>query len=295
MKLIKKFTSVILTLALFSSLFLTNFQVSEAATSVSATALKKAVPSKVRIYPGNEYTSGSSTSTTSIFVPFASRTNCISNIKVSKKGLTTKVTCEERRGKGYNSETYENYGIIGLYSEKEGTYKVSFDVLNKKGGKKLYSKTVTVYVKYDYPVASFKYAGKTDVWSIQSKTKGKLSVKMTKGYKLKSIELGKYVYKKAENRDNSEGSNIDIYKKQETEMVYTKVKNNSTIKLSTVPDYSSVYSKYYTQYSDGDIYSSFYRYLRDRIVANTSVKITYIDKYTKQECTIYYDLQCFAK
>lgn len=276
-----------------ASLFLTNFQVSEAA--VSAAALKKAVPSKVRIMPGSEYTSGGASSTTSIFVPFASHTNCISNIKVSKKGLTAKITREERHSVNYSDETYPSYGVIGLYAEKEGTYKVSFDVLNEKGGKKLYSKTVTVYVKSDAPVASFKYAGKTNIWGVQTKAKGKLSVKMAKGYKLKSIEVGKYVYQEAESKDTSSGSNIDIYKSQKTEMVYTKVKNNSTITLSTVPNYSSTYQKQYYSYSDDYTYSYFYRYLRDYILAETSVKITYIDKYTKQETTTYYTLYRFAK
>lgn len=79
---------------------------------------------------GIEYTTESSLGDTVIFVPFASQTNCISNIKVSKKGLKAKVTQEEKCSDNYYSnKTYKNYGIIGLYSEKEGNYKVSFDVL----------------------------------------------------------------------------------------------------------------------------------------------------------------------
>lgn len=293
MKLMKKLTSVILTLTLFTSLFLTNVQTSEAAVSTSVSDLKKAVPAKVRIMPAKEYTSGGYSSNDTIYVPFASHKNCIANIKVSKNALKAKVTREYKHYSGLNYDSH--YGIIGLYCEKEGTYKVSFDVLKEKGGKKLYSKTVTVYVKSDDPIKSFKYAGSTNTWDVQTKAKGKLSVKMAKGYKLKSIEVGKYVYKDKEIKNSTNEYGSEQSESQITEMVYTKVKNNSTITLGTIPYYDSSYSKSNYQYSDDSTYNYYSKYLWTRILAETSIKVTYTDKYTKKDVTVNYTLYRLAK
>ena len=285
MKLTKKVTSIVLSLALFLSLFLSAGQVSEAAVSVST--LKKAVPSKVRIMPYNEYLSGDYTSTTSIFVPYATSKNCISNIKVSQKGLYAKMTNEQKYDD--SSDTYPYYGVIGLYANKEGTYKVSFDVLKKKGGAKLYSKTVTVYVKSDSPFAYAKFAGKSNWSSVQKKNKGKISFKMNKGYKLKSIEVG--TYQRSEEKDNysSEYSTSSTTKVSST-LVYKKVKNNSVITLGTNGDYYSYNYSYKSDYS-----TSLSHNMYDDMLATTIVKVTYVDKYTKKNADAYYYLYKIAK
>lgn len=286
MKLTKKITSIILTFVLFLSLFISMGQPTEA--SASAAALKKAVPSKVRIMPYNEYNYGSSTTTTSIFVPFASYDNCIANIKVSNNALKAKQTSENKYEE--STDTYPYYGIIGLYSTKEGTYKVSFDVLKKKGGAKLYSKTVTVYVKSDNPFVSVKYAGKSNLNSVQKKAKGKLSVKMSKGYKLKSIRVGVYTKNAPEKSDYSNEYYTYYSTSESSDLTYKTVKNNSVITLGTNTNYYYSYSL-----SKSDSYYSLYRYLSDRILAPTLVEITYIDKYTKKPCVTTYYLYRYAK
>lgn len=287
MKSINKITSIVLSFALFLTLFLSVGQVSQAASSASA--LKKAVPSKVRIMPYNEYSIANSTSTTAIFVPLASYDNCISNIKVSNSALKAKQTHE------YKSETsdsvYPYYATIGLYAVKEGTYKVSFDVLTKKGGAKLYSKKVTVYVKSDSPFSSVKYAGKScESYNIQTKSKGKLSIKMNKGYKLKSIEIGTYTRNTPVKSDNSRENYISTKTNQTSTLTYKKVKNNSVITLGTSSNYSYTYSL-----TKSEDYRYIYYYLNDRILAQTTVKITYVDKYSKQNCEAYYYLYRMAK
>lgn len=286
MKLTKKITGIVLSLALFLSLFAAMGQTTEAASSVST--LKKAIPSKIRIWPNNEYSYGDSSSTTTIFVPYASYDNCIANIKVSNKALKAKTTREYKFES--SSDTYPHYGIIGLYTSREGTYKVSFDVLKKKGGAKLYSKTVTVYVKSDNPISYMIYAGKKNPDGIQRKAKGKLNIKLNKGYKLKSIRVGVYTRNKEITSDYSDEYSTSFSKSQDSTLTYKTVKNNSMITLGTNTNYNESYS-----YNKNESYYNIYRSLNDSILAPTLVEITYIDKYSKQPCTTVYSLYRFAK
>ena len=282
MKSIKKLCSVILTLALFVSIFSSSAFTSEAATK-SAAQLKKAVPSKVRIFAYNEY------SYNGITVYINDYKNHITNIKTSSKNLKAKVT-----RKTYDSNTTDNYGVIGLYALKEGKYTVSFDVLTEKGGKKLYSKKVTVYAKNDSPIKSITYAGNTNLYDIQSKASGKLNVKMNKGYKLKSIEVGTYSYTDQKDTSKSSDTSVSVEKDYNTTLTYKKVKNNSKITLGTIPysNYTYRYSKSSSDYSSS---LNIYKYLNTDVIASTDVRITYMDKYTKQETTTTYTIRRFAK
>lgn len=286
MKLTKKITSIVLSFALFLSLFVSMGQQTEAASSVSA--LKKAVPSKVRIWPNTQYTYGGVSSNTTIFVPYASFDNCIANIKVSNKALKVRTTKEYKVEE--SMDTYPYYGIIGLYASKEGTYKVSFDVLKKKGGAKLYSKTVTVYAKSDEAISYVKYAGKKNPSGVQRKAKGKLNVKLNKGYKLKSIRVGVYTRNKAKDEDYSNEYSTSWSKSQNSSLTYKTVKNNAMITLGTKTNYDESYS-----YTKSESYYDIYHSFSDTILAPTHVEITYIDKYSKQPCTATYTLYRFAK
>ena len=295
-KNIKKITSVLLIMAMCISVFAQSTVLTKAETTqkmdMSVKALKKAVPSVVRIYPHNQYTYVSQDFTTAFYVPFLTSNNCIANIKTSTKNLIAKV-CEEtkRVSESNNIGDYSNYSVIGLYATKEGKYKVSFDVLQKKGGKKLYSKTVTVYVKSDSPFKSITYNGKDMYMNpIQTKAKGKLKVKMNKGYTLKSIEVGTYTktVDKKESDENSKSEEIRY------EMTYKKVKNNSTIQLGTKGGYSYNLSTSQYQWDDYKSYS-YSCHLNDYILADTCVKVTFVDKYTKKSAIYTYYLQQFSK
>ena len=282
MKSLKKLCSVILTLALFVTLFSSSAFASEAATK-SAAQLKKAIPSKIRIYPNSEYTSNG------LKVVINDDENYITNIKTSSKNLKAKVAY-----KRYYTNNDDNYAAIGLYATKQGTYKLSFDVLNKKGGKKLFTKKVTVYAKTDAPFKSVKYAGNSNLYDLQTKGSGKLSVQLNKGYKLKSIEVGTYSYvDKVDTNETSENS-VSIEKRYRTELKYKKVKNNSKITLGTIP--SSSYSYRYEN-TKNDYSSRLYisKSLSSDLIANTYVRITYIDKYTKEEITSSYTIRRLAK
>lgn len=296
MKRLNKWTSALGMLLLIVALFAIPSIDVDAAPS--AKALKKAVQNRVRIMPYDDYTSsGSNSSTDIIYVPYMSKENRIANIKVSNKALHAKQTYYySQTGELGNQfdykKTFPNYGCIALYSEREGKYTVSFDVLSKKGGKKVYSKKVTVFVKADEPIKYVKYAGKKlEYNTVASKMTGKLSVKMGKGYKLKSIRIGKYQI--TTNEDKTDESSYGTFKRRnlDGEAVYSKVKNNKNITLSdmTMDKYQSTYESIY------DGYHSYYSNMRDGILAETIVEVTYIDKYTKTPTVAAYSIYYFAK
>ncbi len=184
----------------------------------------------------------------------------VKNIKTGSKNLIAKNT---HYYTSTSSDEYANpYASIGLYAKKEGKYTVSYDICDK-AGKKLSSGKVTVYVKNDSPFKSVKFAGKELTSALTAKKSGKLSVSMNKGYKLKKIT-------------------VTTYNKAGKEVVKT-MKNNGTLKLG---EYAQVNDN---SYSDGS------RYFYTSLAARTHVKITYIDKYTKQECESTYTLSRLAK
>ena len=183
----------------------------------------------------------------------------VKNIKTNSKNLIAKNT---RYYTSTSTDEYTNpYAEIGLYAKKEGTYKVTYNICDK-AGKKLSSGKVTVYVKNDLPVKSVKFAGKEVNYALTSKKSGKLSVKMNKGYTLKKIT-------------------VTTYNKAGKEVVKT-MKNNSTLKLG---EYAYIFDN---SYSNGRNYST-------SLAARTKITITYIDKYTKQECESIYSISRLAK
>lgn len=296
MKRLNKWTSALAMLLLIVALFAIPSIDVDAAPS--AATLKKAVQNRVRIMPYDDYTSsGSNSSTDIIYVPYMSKENRIGNIKVSNKALHAKQTYYYSQtsdlGSGFDyKKTFPNYGCIALYSEREGKYTVSFDVLSKKGGKKLYSKKVTVFVKADEPIKYVKYGGKkVEYDTVVSKKTGKLSVKMGKGYKLKSIRVGKFQITTDENKTEEYSFGTYKRRKLDGEAVYSKVKNNKNITLSetAMNKYQSISESNY------DDYYSYYSYISDKILAETIVEITYIDKYTKTPTVVEYSIYCFSK
>lgn len=184
----------------------------------------------------------------------------IKNIKTGSNNLIAKNTYYYTTS---SDDTYTDpYASIGLYAKKTGKYKVTYDICDKSGNK-LSSGKVTVYVKDDLPVKSVKFGGKEVTSALTTKKSGKLSVSMSSGYKLKKIT-------------------VTTYNKSGRQVVKT-IKNNSTIKLGN-----------YAYISDSS-YSDSSRYFYTSLAANTKITITYVDKYTKQECDTIYTLSRLAK
>ena len=266
MKLTKRISCVVLALMMTLAVFSVSTPVS-AATK----AEKRAVPAKVRIYP-------QSYNNFAIEFDYDNVGDQIKNLNTSSKNLVAKQTYQHSESATYTSP--ENYARIGLYAKKTGKYTVSFDIYSKDGKVKRSSKKVTVYVKDDSPVKSVAFAGKTIFTSTPSasnvshvsytnKKSGKISIKMSKGYTLKKIQ-------------------IRTYDKNGNAVVKT-VKNNKKIILG---QYGSGYSnEYQSSYNEDYWYSYWY----SNIEAATDIIVTYKDKWSKQDVTRSYCIYRLAK
>lgn len=207
----------------------------------------------------------------------------VTNIRVDKKGLLAKKTYErvhESVDTDYDYETDTHTRTttykysdtyISLYGTKKGSYIVSFDVTDKTGAVKC---TKTIKVKVDpnvvykkSPIKKITFAGKElyNHYPFSTKTKGKLVVKLNKGYKLVSIEIGKV---------NSKG-----------ETVYKKTKNKKTITLAKSTKYS-----YENKYS-----TTSYKYSYNQLFPDTDIRITVKNNKTKEVTQHTYVLETLSK
>lgn len=260
MKIIKKLFTAFLALTLVIGVLLV--------PSTQAKAYSYgAVPKKVRMY------AMTSNQTFSFDLPGYGYT--IANLKSNNSKLKVKQILYSTE-EGYTEN--DNYATISLYTGKEGTYKVSFDILDAQG-KKVSSKKITVYARNDSPLKTLKL-GKNTITSttvnvVNMKTSdnyllkgnsGKVKVTLAKGYKLKKIEYG-------------------IYDKAKDQMVYTTVKNNKKITYGKISSEYSSKNEYFDE--DEGTYTR-RNYWRKTATASTAIRVTYLDKYTKQENTLSY-------
>lgn len=248
MKLSKKLST------LFAAFFLLAALMIGSAMTVSAAS---SIPTKVRIFPKtvNNY---------AVTFELPSTGDVIKNVKSSSKNLAVRQTSMSDEKSSYNTS---NSVTLGMYAKKTGTYTVTFDIYSAAGKKKS-SKKITVYAKSDSPVKKFTYNGKAYAYSANHAASGKIKVTMNSGYKLKKIEVGKYTVSKT----------IDG---QESNLKWTKVNNGAKITLSKVPHTSS--------YEYGSLTDGYYcKRSTKQMDAETIVRITYTDKYTKQSATTFY-------
>ncbi len=223
---------------------------------MSLSALADTIPSKVRAYPN---------STSSVSITLTTPGDYIKNIKGQK--MKTKLTYLRY------ADDEETEATITFMPKKKGKLKLTFDIYGHNGSKKS-TKTITVYSYPDSPVKKVTYGGKQLYgYGIKYKNSGKLKVKMNKGYKLLKIEVGKYE-EKARSSSSSTG--------KETSTVYKTVKNGAKITLG-----NKGYYYLYDYKSD-----SYYRHsMSSSVYAPTYIRITYKDKYTKQENTLSYYME----
>lgn len=242
----KKLTMFLASLFLcLGFLFCTGMQ-TEAASSI---------PSKVRIYSGYASDYGFE-----VVLPKTGDT--IKNLKSSSKNLLVKRTNISDYSSGSNS------WYIGTLAKKEGTYKVTFDIY--RSGKKVSSKTITVYAKNDSAVKTCKFSAKVSSYDLTTAKTSTVKVTMNKGYTLKKIEVGVLSTKKTGDSTSSE-------------YTYKTIKNGGKFTLNT--------KAYYSESTYGSLSSSYYsHYLSDSLTASTPIRITYVDKYTKETATTTYSL-----
>lgn len=222
-------------------------------------AEKDSIPTKARMR-GNDWDDDA------IQIELADTTQTIANVKSNSKNAIAKITRTSVTIREGETSEYKNEITIGVYTKKNGTYTISFDILDKDG-KAVSSNKVKVYA-YDSPLKSISVEGKDKNSSLLSKKSGKVKVALESGNKIKKLEYGVYTAVKSD----SDSSN-------KYEIKYKTFKNGEKITYGSNPymydyEYKSDYSNYYSS----DMSTS--------LVAPTIIRITYIDKYTKQEETI---------
>jgi hypothetical protein len=189
MKITNKFLSVLLAFTLVIGLFLAPAQVAKAESY-------GAVPSKVRINTSASYED--------FTFDLPSYGCTLANLKVNSKNVKVKQTynkCQEdvSTEDGKTVTDNENYATVHVYTQKEGTYKVSFDIIGANGAK-ISSHAVKVYARNDSAFKSVKLGKNsvtfeattttnpsTDKFLLKGKS-GKVQVKMAKGYKMKKMK-----------------------------------------------------------------------------------------------------------
>lgn len=181
--------------------------------------------------------------------------------------ITTDTQWDETQGQNVQITTENYYNtFISFFGKKKGSYKVTFDVVDKNGNKKC-TKTIKVYVdKYVTTTSAIKsvtYAGK-DIWEYYpycSKKSGKLKVKLNKGYSLVSITV---------NKRNSNG-----------DWTGKKVKNGKKITLAKSEKYTIKNDYWITTYNP--------------LFPETQIQISVKNKKTKEVTTYYYSLYTLNK
>ena len=258
MKTIKKLFSFLLVFIMLAAL---------TPATVDAAA-KDTIPTKVRFYYYQ--------SSNAITINLADMTQSIGNVTTNSKNLTAMITGSDynsQQSDGYDDPEAKNQYRIGLRRTKEGTYTVSFDILDENN-KKVETKKIKVYA-YSRPVKSITFDGKEIDNELSGKS-AKVKVALTSGNTIKKLEYGVYELEK-ENEDSIR-----------SEEVYKKFKNGEKVVFGTQPYY------YLSQYSDvQDNYSNEYKYFDTDMEAPTYIRITYYDKYTKQNevITEYYYME----
>lgn len=251
MKKVSKMMSFLLVMVMLVTLLPT--------TAIAAN--KDQIPTKVRFYNYSDERA--------ISIDLADATQSIDNIKTDNKNLYAVLTgleMNQEQSPNEDESRNKNQYYIGLRCKKNGTYTVSFDIVDKKG-KKVETKEVKVFA-YDYPVKSITFDGKELSGSTLKGKSAKVKVTLSSGNKIEKLEYGYY---KLEEQGDSE----------RTDEEYKVFKNGGKITFGTQPYYYS--SEYSNEYED---YSSQSKYMNMGMDAPTYIRITYLDKYTKQSETI---------
>ena len=250
MRISKEITKKLLGIVLVLAMAVTSIP-----TSILA-AEKESIPSKVRV-------NSDTWNDTAIEIQLADATHTVANIKSDSKNAIAKITSLDVRSEEGEDADIRNKISIGVYAKKDGTYTISFDILDKDG-LKVSTKKVKVYAYRESALKSLSVEGSQKNSSLLSKKSGKVKVTLKPGNKLKKLEYG--VYSPKENSNNRE-------------IKYKQFKNGAKITYGTNPyyyesEYTSEYNNYYSYY------------MNTSLVAPTYIRITYIDKYTKQEETM---------
>lgn len=194
-------------------------------------------------------------------------------VKCSSKNMYAGVT-HKNSSYSKSSDQVQSSGNVRVSAvfKKAGNYKVTVTEKTAKG-KVVFTKNIKVYCNTSSPVKKLTLNGKVRNYSYVTMKSAKAKVTMNKGYKLKKIEYG-------------------VYKKNSNEMVWKAIKNGGKVVFGKYPYHSGSKNEYGDK--DGDYYS-YYEYYSENLVADTFIRITYIDKYTKENDTVTYHYYRYLK
>ncbi len=172
----------------------------------------------------------------------------IQNIKCNKN-LKYKIT-----RKHYNEEEdYWDY-YLTFYTGVPKIYSFKFSVAGQEYKVLINAMPPIKYVKWGISDLSTKNGELGSYNFVTVASKGKLSVKLNKGYSLKSIDIGEY-------RHDTDG-----FANKKTVVQWRKQKNNKTLKLSKLPQIDESDETY-----------------EESMISTTVIRVSYICKKTNQE------------
>ena len=115
--------------------------------------------------------------------------------------------------------------------------------------------------------------GKVKAYGVVKMKSAKFKVAMNKGYKLKKIQYG-------------------VFKKDASDMTWKTIKNGGKVVFGKYPRHYESKNEYGDKNSD---YYSYYEGVSNALTAATSVKVTYVDKYTKSTEVVTYTYYRYLK
>ena len=226
-------------------------------TTKAQAEVKDNLPKKVRVYTSDTPWSRS------VYLTLADADKSIENVKSNSSNLKAELTnCYKSI---QNGTVYSNSFSIGMIPFRDGKYTVSYDIV--KNDKVVSTQKMEVYA-YPSPLKSVTLDGEESS-SYGTKTKAKIKVSLASGNTIKKLEVGTYKVKTDKNSGQKTSG-----------ITYKTFKNGASVKLGT--------SGYYYEYQWGDRVKddSYNGQLNSSLNSYTEIKITYKDKYTKQEETM---------
>ena len=207
----------------------------------------------------------------------------------SAKGLSAKIEMENWDTQSSTSEVSIRYN-----TKKAGDYKLVFNIYDALTNKKKTSATITIYSREDGPVKKVLVNGKEYKFDLSDYKKSTFTfkVQMNSGYTLKKLEYEAYGKPKTTTTKN--GNRTETV--TESPVIRKSFKNGGSVPTpkykagAFIRDYEYATSSGETQkghrmdnynYAGGVIDGK-------EVITYTIIRITYIDKYTKEETTTSY-------
>ena len=228
------------------------------------------IPKNLRVYPNQQ---GS----------FDLTLNECEYIKItSAKGLNAKIIYEY-----WSTKTVSSFVWISYKTKKAGDYKLVFNIYDALTNKKKTSATINIYAYDDYPIKQFLVNGEKCTYGNSffylnnyKKSNFTFKVQMNSGYKLKKLEY--VICEKQKTTTKKNGNMTETI--TENPSITKTFKNGGSVPISKYGN--GIYLRDGGgAYNDGS--TAKWHEMRDNSRGPvTQIRITYVDKYTKNE--VYY-------